>query len=284
MDTETYLAELRKCVTAVFESMAEQHCVPLDVLRSRVTTPDVAQVRAMALLEIWETTGAPWSHMSLVTGFGETSIRRAIKRVRDPNAPPPEKRSAAPKLYAANEGAPLWTKEKTEKLRELWAEGHEFTVIAKLLGVTRNAVVGKVTRLGLRRRPKDRPSTKRAVTLRAINGATSTPKPKAAQSGDAATLIKNAKAIAEISTGCKDPYKSKAESFLPIEGSTPRPWTERTFGQCAWPVEVVGAEEQHSCCEPRDGDRPYCAHHRSIAGYPPQKSANELARSLRRYA
>src|ERR1700742_4940648 len=43
-----------------------------------------------------------------------------------------------------------WTEERVAELKKLWAEGHSASQIAKKLGsVTRNAVIGKVHRLGL---------------------------------------------------------------------------------------------------------------------------------------
>jgi GcrA cell cycle regulator len=43
-----------------------------------------------------------------------------------------------------------WTEDRVEVLKKLWAEGHSASQIAKELGgVTRNAVIGKVHRLGL---------------------------------------------------------------------------------------------------------------------------------------
>jgi GcrA cell cycle regulator len=43
-----------------------------------------------------------------------------------------------------------WTEERVSELKKLWAEGHSASQIAKKLGaVTRNAVIGKVHRLGL---------------------------------------------------------------------------------------------------------------------------------------
>ncbi|MBN8290338.1 GcrA cell cycle regulator, partial [Rhodobacter sp. NTK016B] len=43
-----------------------------------------------------------------------------------------------------------WTDERVELLKKMWAEGKSASQIAKELGsVTRNAVIGKVHRLGL---------------------------------------------------------------------------------------------------------------------------------------
>ena len=45
---------------------------------------------------------------------------------------------------------PGWTDTRTERLKALWADGRPASEIAALLGnVTRNAVIGKVHRLGL---------------------------------------------------------------------------------------------------------------------------------------
>ncbi len=46
-----------------------------------------------------------------------------------------------------------WTDESVEKLRQLWAQGMTANEIAKKLGVTKNAIVGKVHRLCLTARP-----------------------------------------------------------------------------------------------------------------------------------
>jgi len=46
-----------------------------------------------------------------------------------------------------------WTDERVELLKKMWAEGQSASQIAKELGgVTRNAVIGKVHRLGLSNR------------------------------------------------------------------------------------------------------------------------------------
>lgn len=46
----------------------------------------------------------------------------------------------------------IWTDEQTSLCRKLWGEGHSAAQIARAIGgVTRNAVIGKVHRLGLAR-------------------------------------------------------------------------------------------------------------------------------------
>lgn len=53
-----------------------------------------------------------------------------------------------------------WTDDRVELLKKMWAEGNSASQIAKELGsVTRNAVIGKVHRLGLSSRGTDSSST-----------------------------------------------------------------------------------------------------------------------------
>ena len=54
-----------------------------------------------------------------------------------------------------------WTDERVEILTKMWAEGNSASQIAKELGgVTRNAVIGKVHRLGLSNRATTSTSNK----------------------------------------------------------------------------------------------------------------------------
>ena len=49
-----------------------------------------------------------------------------------------------------------WTDERIKQLRQLWCEGQSASKIAEQLGgVTRNAVIGKIHRLGLSNRSEN---------------------------------------------------------------------------------------------------------------------------------
>ena len=49
----------------------------------------------------------------------------------------------------------MWTRQKVERLTAMWADGYSASMIAADIGdVTRNAVIGKVHRLGLPTRGK----------------------------------------------------------------------------------------------------------------------------------
>ena len=76
-------------------------------------------------------------------------------------------------------GKLAWTEERVELLKKLWTEGLSASQIATRLagGVTRNAVIGKVHRLGLSGRAKSStPSTKPRRTRAASPAAQAAPK------------------------------------------------------------------------------------------------------------
>ena len=59
-----------------------------------------------------------------------------------------------------------WTDDRVEILKKMWGEGKSASQIAKELGgVTRNAVIGKVHRLGL----SNRATTAKATTKKEEN-------------------------------------------------------------------------------------------------------------------
>ena len=71
-----------------------------------------------------------------------------------------------------------WTDERVELLKKMWAEGNSASAIAKELGgVTRNAVIGKVHRLGL--------SNRTTTTKAAASTAEEKPAPAPAAKADA---------------------------------------------------------------------------------------------------
>ena len=62
-----------------------------------------------------------------------------------------------------------WTDERVETLKKMWSEGQSASQIAKELGgVTRNAVIGKVHRLGLSNRAGAAPAAATSVKTHAL--------------------------------------------------------------------------------------------------------------------
>ena len=159
-----------------------------------------------------------------------------------------------------------WTDERVELLKKLWQDGLSASQIAKQLGgVTRNAVIGKVHRLGLSGRATP------SQPARAVFKAPRAPRPVAHH-----PVVRRALAIPA------HPAEPPA-LVLPEE---PGSATVLTLGahMCKWPIGDPSTDSFTFCGRRNGGDGPYCIEHARVAYQPQQKKkANDLARSLRRY-
>ena len=167
-----------------------------------------------------------------------------------------------------------WTEERVGALKKLWLEGQSASQIAKALGggVTRNAVIGKVHRLGLSGRAA--PSQPARASFR-----TQRPKP-------AAQPTRAPSAPRRIEAAEPRPEPVAAPAPMPeLEGTA----TVLTLGahMCKWPIGDPSSSG-FSFCGRRASEGVYCVEHAKVA-YQPQvrkggrDGASELARSLRRY-
>lgn len=194
-----------------------------------------------------------------------------------------------------------WTDERIATMTKLWKDGLSTSQIAeKLGGVTRNAVIGKLTRLGLAGQGNATLSKRAASAPRAV-----APRP-AARPSTPANMAGPKPAAEPISpaprfgiAGNGHVYSHAPSTPLPclrvVEASgKPARIIDPGFGGCRWPISDPGAgrmDETLFCCGPRDEGQTYCARHRALgisAANNPlgQKTdkANDLIRSLRRFA
>jgi len=163
-----------------------------------------------------------------------------------------------------------WTDERVEALKKLWLDGLSASQIAKQLGgVTRNAVIGKVHRLGL---------SGRAAPSQPARPAFKAPRP--------------ARPVA-----AQTPRRVEAQPAQPLAApqmptvylEEPGSATVLTLGahMCKWPIGDPSADGFTFCGRRTGQDGPYCGEHARMA-YQPQQArkrtgASDLARSLRRY-
>ncbi len=159
-----------------------------------------------------------------------------------------------------------WTDERVELLKKLWLDGLSASQIAKQLGgVTRNAVIGKVHRLGLSGRAT--PSQPQRNLFKA---------PRPARPAVTAQPRRQSE---------PSPPQLPVQAFYPEE---PGSATVLTLGahMCKWPIGDPSTDT-FTFCGRRSSDGPYCVEHARVAYQPQQKkgrsSATELARSLRRF-
>lgn len=153
-------------------------------------------------------------------------------------------------------GSMSWTDERIQQLKDLWGQGYSASEIAgKLGGVTRNAVIGKVHRLGLSGRPspirRSKPAVKSvAGTVRAAVAAkSSVPRPLNTQNKPAA--VSSAAPLVV-------PPPEKIEALRQRAARLP----ER---QCRWPEGDPRKPDFHFCKEPAYDDLPYCWQHACAA-------------------
>ena len=164
-----------------------------------------------------------------------------------------------------------WTEERVELLKKLWAEGLSASQVAAELGnVTRNAVIGKVHRLGLSGRAKPtRGAAARPRRMRSMRPQRDG-EPGFATIGN--TALK-AESVALARTRPKPEPAPIAELVIPKEQrKTILQLTEYT---CKWPIGDPGDEEFHFCGRNSDIGGPYCDYHARIAYQPLQDRRRE---------
>ncbi|UWQ29814.1 GcrA family cell cycle regulator [Leisingera sp. M523] len=188
-----------------------------------------------------------------------------------------------------------WTDERVELLKKMWGEGQSASQIAKELGgVTRNAVIGKVHRLGLSNRnsgttkaaePKEKPAAAPAAAAPKPAAAAKTkPQPKTEPARPAAVQPAAAEARPAtparrqiIPAGQPLPPQPSANEISPealakvneIEKKAKKlslmDLTERT---CKWPVGDPATEDFWFCGLPSQQGKPYCEAHVGVAFQP----------------
>ena len=155
-----------------------------------------------------------------------------------------------------------WTDERVEQLKKLWADGLSASQIAaELGGVTRNAVIGKVHRLGLSGRVKSPGQsasvrTKRQPRSNSFNGRSQ----RNAQRALNNTQIKV--------SGRADTLNSTAAADLEAPEALKLPLTELTERTCKWPTGDPATDDFYFCGHAAQSDGPYCEYHARIAYQP----------------
>ena len=142
-----------------------------------------------------------------------------------------------------------WTEERVERLKLLWSQGLSCGVIAGELGVvTRNAVIGKINRLGL----AGRVTTKRKITRQGLPLRPKKPRPNY-----------------HIGSEFKAKHTPMDSSPLPPQAETDIPrvaFADVLDTQCKW---IVGDNRPAMCCgDASIPSKPYCAHHTRRASPP----------------
>lgn len=170
--------------------------------------------------------------------------------------------SRTPPIAMAAKAHGGWTDDAVERLKALWGDpDYSAAVIARRLGVTRNAVLGKVHRLGLSKprtprppaSPLPAPRGRRALSRKAV--------------ASRSLPMRASRVFEPASVEAGPPLVARLED-LPRRA-------------CHWPVGDPLVPEFAFCGRPA-GNGPYCAAHAAVAYRGPGVNVAELARLLRR--
>ncbi|WP_421792722.1 GcrA family cell cycle regulator [Hyphobacterium sp.] len=146
-----------------------------------------------------------------------------------------------------------WTDDRVELLKKLWAEGHSASQIAKKIGgVTRNAVIGKVHRLGL---------SGRATPSRPASRPARTPKPRVASPAKAKAPVQRKPAPEPVKVLDPEPLPNgEFATVLTLKDS-----------MCKWPIGDPASGDFRFCGRRTKAGEAYCEAHAQIAYQPQQK-------------
>jgi len=151
-----------------------------------------------------------------------------------------------------------WNDERVETLKRLWAEGLSASQIAtELGGITRNAVIGKVHRLGLSGRAK--------------SPTTASPRPRKARAHSHMIRVARPTVRGNTALATAFEYESEAEPEV-VDNVVPmgqrRSLIELSEHSCRWPIGDPGDADFFFCGGQTAGTVPYCPHHRRVAYQP----------------
>ncbi|KMO20585.1 GcrA cell cycle regulator [Methylobacterium indicum] len=155
------------------------------------------------------------------------------------------------------DAGPSWTKERVELLKRLWSDGHSASQIAaEIGGVSRNAVIGKVHRLGLAGRVT-KPNGAQA-------GRRPRPEPESPVSvgGTPSVVAPAPPALALI-----QPASAPPSAVALPESSRVTIMELRDF-MCRWPMGDPSTPDFRFCGDRAITGLPYCTHHSRIAYQP----------------
>ncbi|MEM9476385.1 MAG: GcrA family cell cycle regulator [Pseudomonadota bacterium] len=171
-----------------------------------------------------------------------------------------------------------WTDERVELLKKMWGEGQSASQIAKELGgVTRNAVIGKVHRLGLSNRSGAAPAKPAKEKAAPKVEADAAPKPAEAETRPVERPATPPARKAIIPAGQPLPPQPSANEISPEALASVREvekkskkislmeLTERT---CKWPIGDPATDDFWFCGLPVQPGKPYCEAHVGVAFQP----------------
>lgn len=154
-----------------------------------------------------------------------------------------------------------WTEDQIALLQKLWLEGMSASRIADELanGLTRNAVIGKVYRLGLSGRTKSGSAADNEPRARQKAA------PRTQPQAMTVTFVQGNTALAVTACEAPSPEPAPIERVV-VPIAAPVTIVELRETMCRWPIGDPTQPEFRFCGASKvPGAGPYCAHHAGIA-------------------
>lgn len=186
----------------------------------------------------------------------------------------------------------FWNDENTAQTIELWEEDLSASQIAQRIGATKNTVIGKINRLRSAGHPFKREAATKGTDERSrvskAGGAARTSKARAKAKPKAPKRKpqNNLAAINMARRAERDAARAAKAQALPpaaiYDATFAKPWTERLFGECAFPVAGEGADTL-SCCI-GTGGKTYCSSHSARMFRKPDETGKRFVNGVARAA
>ncbi|NDB68127.1 MAG: GcrA cell cycle regulator [Methylocystaceae bacterium] len=169
-----------------------------------------------------------------------------------------------------------WTDERVELLRKLWSDGLSASQVAAELGagITRNAVIGKIHRLGLAERAKTVVSSRPRVAK--------APRQPAQPRSSSHVIAGNVALSFAPQIYAAPRIRPEEEVVIPMSERVTL--MELRESMCRWPMGDPTTPEFRFCGGPSPiGEGPYCAYHARVAYQPSQdrRRARDVAKNTR---
>ena len=143
-----------------------------------------------------------------------------------------------------------WSPKRVEQLKRCFNAGLTCSQIAREIGVTRNAVIGKMNRMGLSqpRDPLAAPTRRHAKPTR----------PRSQRRWSPFTVADQRKLL-------RDAFPQARVEEIPIHDGRGCTLLELAQGRCRWPINDPGAANFCYCGNEAFTGLPYCAGHARLA-------------------
>lgn len=158
-----------------------------------------------------------------------------------------------------------WTEDEAlvEKARRLFVdEGKSAGVVGRIIGVSRNAIIGVMHRRGWRREGASAPTTQ----LRYSRSNLSAPRPVAAPRGPKPPKAPKAKRTPQSDFPIIRVVKGSAPDMDRYVGKSPKLLEALGAHDCRWPQGPVDAPAYLFCADPKAEDSSYCPIHTRLQG------------------